>query len=67
MVIGGIGMNKYMKINNDFINVKQTKIKKFELNNEQLKALKFLDKVDNKFDVSVLAGDNWIRKNFSIL
>ena len=56
MVIGGIGMNKYMKINNDFINVKQTKIKKFELNNEQLKALKFLDKVDNKFDVSVLQG-----------
>ena len=54
MVIGG--MNKYMKIKNDFIDIKQTKIKKFELNNEQLEALKFLDKVDNKFDVSVLQG-----------
>ena len=36
--------------------IKKTKIKKFNLNNEQLSALKFLENKNNKFDVSVLQG-----------
>ena len=35
---------------------KKNKKKIFKLNNEQLEALKFLEKINNKFDVSVLQG-----------
>ena len=54
MVIGST--NKYVKFNNDLIQIKKTKIKNFKLNHEQQEALKFLEKVNNKFDVSVLQG-----------
>ena len=36
--------------------IKKTKIKKFKLNQEQSKALNFLEKTSNKFEVSVLQG-----------
>ena len=45
-----------LKLKDDLIEIKKTKKKNFKLNKEQLKALKFLEKVDNKFDVSVLQG-----------
>ncbi len=54
MVIGGT--DKFIKVKNDFTKIKKTKIKKFKLNEEQSKALKFLGKVNDKFDVSVLQG-----------
>ena len=54
MVIGNT--DKFMKINDNSILVKKTKIKNFYLNQEQSSALKFLEKVNNKFDVSVLQG-----------
>ena len=37
-------------------NFKKYQSKKFKLNSEQNKALKFLEKTNNKFDVSVLQG-----------
>jgi primosomal protein N' (replication factor Y) len=43
------------KINPDFKKITKN-IRKYQLNNEQKKAFKFLDLVDNKFDVSVLQG-----------
>ncbi len=54
MVIG----NKYnfIKIKDDPFKIKKTKKKSFKLNKEQIKALEFLEKVNNKFDVSVLQG-----------
>jgi len=54
MVIGGT--KNFFKTKDDPIQIKKTKLKKFELNSEQLEALKFLEKVQNKFDVSVLQG-----------
>ena len=53
MVIGGT--DKYIK-RKDEITFKKTPIKKFKLNYEQSKALKFLEGSNNKFDVSVLQG-----------
>ena len=54
MVIGGT--DKFLKAKDDFTEIKKTEIKKFKLNDEQSKALKFLGKVNDKFDVSVLQG-----------
>tara|TARA_B100000886_G_scaffold199959_1_gene137904 strand:+ start:4955 stop:6898 length:1944 start_codon:yes stop_codon:yes gene_type:complete len=54
MVIGGT--DKFIRIKDGHIKNKSTEIKKFVLNSEQSKALKFLEKVNNKFDVSVLQG-----------
>ena len=54
MVIGGT--NKFIKIKNGLIKEKKTKTTSYRLNQEQLKALDFLEKVNNKFDVSVLQG-----------
>ena len=54
MAIGGT--DKFLRIKDEQIKVKKTKIKNFKLNKEQLEALKFLEKTKNKFDVSVLQG-----------
>ncbi len=54
MAIGGT--EKFLKIEDDLIKYKKTQIKNFKLNYEQSEALKFLGKVNNKFDVSVLQG-----------
>ncbi len=54
MTIGGI--NKFIKIKDDVVQIKKTKSKNFKLNQEQVDALKFLEKGNNKFDISVLQG-----------
>ena len=54
MVIGST--DKFIRIKDNLLVVKKTKIKNFNLNKEQILALKFLEKVNNKFDVSVLQG-----------
>mgnify|MGYP001459331130 FL=1 len=54
MAIGSA--EKFIRIKDDPIEIKKTKIKKFNLNKEQLSALKFLENINNKFDVSVLQG-----------
>ena len=54
MVIGRT--NKFFNKKDNFIEIKKSKIKKFKLNHEQLEALKFLEKKNKKFDVSVLQG-----------
>tara|TARA_B100000575_G_scaffold292884_1_gene302521 strand:+ start:3765 stop:5708 length:1944 start_codon:yes stop_codon:yes gene_type:complete len=54
MVIGGV--DKFLKIEDEFTDLKKTEKKFFKLNNEQSEALEFLEKVNNKFDVSVLQG-----------
>ena len=54
MVIGG--KNYLMKEVDTSIITKKTSKKKFKLNLEQTKALKFLEKENNKFTVSVLQG-----------
>ena len=54
MAIGG--SDKYIKNKDSFLKIKKTKTRKFRLNNEQISALKYLEKVNNKFDVSVLQG-----------
>ena len=54
MVIGG--KNHLIKKLDNAIITKKTSKKKFKLNLEQLKALKFLEKENNKFTVSVLQG-----------
>ena len=54
MVIGGT--DNFIRIKDDFLKVKKTKVKKYKLNSEQEKALKYLEKINNKFDVSVLQG-----------
>ena len=46
----------FIRIKDDFLKVKKTKVKKYKLNSEQEKALRFLEKVNNIFDVSVLQG-----------
>ena len=48
--------NKFFNKKDNFIEIKRFKIKKFKLNHEQLEALKFLEKKNRKFDVSVLQG-----------
>ena len=48
--------NKYIKFQDSSMEIKKTKIKKFKLNEEQIDALKYLEKINNKFDVSVLQG-----------
>ena len=45
-----------IKIGSSLLVDKNKKIRKYVLNKEQLSALKFLEKVENKFDVSVLQG-----------
>ena len=54
MAIGGT--DKFIKVNDTLSRSKKTKKKTYLLNQEQRKALKFLEKVNNKFDVSVLQG-----------
>ena len=54
MAIGS--SDKFIKIKDNPIILKRTELKNFYLNEEQLLALKFLEKVNNKFDVSVLQG-----------
>ena len=54
MVIGGT--DKFIKANDNIIEIKKTKKKEFKLNQEQLAGLKFLDKTNDKFEVSVLEG-----------
>ena len=54
MVIGGT--DKFIKAEDSSIYLKKTKSKTYNLNEEQVSALKFLEKVNNKFDVAVLQG-----------
>ena len=54
MVIGST--DKFIRIKDNSIVIQNTEKKNFDLNEEQLEALKFLEKVENKFDVSVLQG-----------
>ena len=54
MVIGR--SDQFIKIKDDLNKTKKTKKKLFELNQEQIEALSFLEKVNKKFDVSVLQG-----------
>ena len=57
MVIGG--SDKFVKIKDDSFKIKKTKKKNYTLNEEQIKALNFLEKANAKFDVSVLQGTNF--------
>ena len=54
MAIGGT--DKFIKVNDTLSISKKTNKKTYLLNQEQRKALKFLEKVNNTFDVSVLQG-----------
>ena len=54
MAIGST--DKFIKIKDDKISIKKTITKNFNLNKEQVEALKLLEKVNDKFDVSVLQG-----------
>ncbi len=54
MAIGGI--DKYIIKKDNIVEIKKTEKKVFRLNSEQEKALNFLEKVNGKFDVSVLQG-----------
>ena len=54
MVIGD--SDKFFKDKDEFIVEKKTKIKRFKFNSEQSEAIKFLEKENRKFDVSVLQG-----------
>ena len=54
MAIGGT--DKFIKVNDTLSRSKKTNKKTYLLNQEQRKALKFLEKVNNTFDVSVLQG-----------
>ena len=54
MAIGGT--DKFIKNKDRFLEIKKTKTREFRLNDEQISALKFLEKVNNKFNVSVLQG-----------
>ena len=54
MAIGGA--EKFIKIKDNFNKIRKTKIKTFKLNNEQSDALKYLEKTNDKFNVSVLQG-----------
>ncbi len=54
MVIGS--NDNFFKKDKQILNFKKKKLTKFILNQEQLLALNYLEKVKNKFDVSVLEG-----------
>ena len=54
MAIGG--SDNFIKNKDSSLEIKKTKTRYFRLNNEQISALKYLEKVNNKFDVSVLQG-----------
>ena len=54
MAIGST--DKFIRIKDNSTVIQNTEKKNFDLNEEQLEALKFLEKVENKFDVSVLQG-----------
>ena len=54
MAIGG--SDNFIKNKDSSLEIKKTKTRYFRLNDEQISALKFLEKVNNKFDVSVLQG-----------
>ena len=54
MVIGG--SDKFIRKKDIIPEIKKTKKKKFKLNDEQFAALKFLERENNKFEVSVLQG-----------
>ena len=54
MSIGGT--DKFIKVKDNLTGIKKTKKKIFKLNEEQNLALKFLEKTNNKFKVSVLEG-----------
>ena len=54
MAIGN--KDNFIKAKDDLNLIKKTPKKKFKLNQEQSNALKFLEKVNNRFDVSVLQG-----------
>jgi primosomal protein N' (replication factor Y) (superfamily II helicase) len=54
MVIGN--KDNYTKKNDPSFNKQKKNTKKYKLNNEQKKALEYLNLVNNKFDVSVLQG-----------
>jgi len=54
MAIGG--SDKFIQINDKISKLKKTEKKLFRLNRGQLSALKFLEKSNNKFEVSVLQG-----------
>ncbi len=54
MAIGN--SDKFIRIKDHLNVVKKTESKNFTLNDEQARALKYLEKVNNKFDVSVLQG-----------
>jgi len=54
MAIGG--SDKFIKNKDRFLEIKKTKTREFRLNDEQISAVKFLEKVNNKFNVSVLQG-----------
>ena len=54
MAIGNI--DKFVGVKDNLGDFKKFNQKNFFLNKEQLQALKFLEKIENKFDVSVLQG-----------
>ena len=54
MAIGG--SDKFIKFNDNLGRVKKTKKKTYLLNKDQTEALRFLELINNKFDVSVLRG-----------
>ena len=54
MVIGGT--DKFVRMKDSLTNPKKTEIKSYNLNEEQSEALDFLERVNDKFDVSVLQG-----------
>ncbi len=54
MAIGGV--NRFTKIEDKINKINKTKKKLFVLNGEQTEAVKFLEKTNNRFDVSVLQG-----------
>ncbi len=54
MVIGG--SDKFIRFKDNCIKKKKIQKKTYRLNNEQTQALRFLETINNKFDVSVLQG-----------
>ena len=54
MVIGG--SDKFIRLKDNFIKEKKIPKKTYRLNSEQTEALRFLETINNKFDVSVLQG-----------
>ncbi len=54
MAIGA--SDNFIKNKDSSLEIKKTKTRYYRLNDEQISALKFLERVNNKFDVSVLQG-----------